>query len=85
MADSYEALHNLYIRYCIAGIFRGQYISLFSWISQLPQKLIFKNLIIVYNCNDNLVDPRNLIREWFNGLREVNIENFCPQNFPAIR
>ena len=24
-----------------------------------------RNLIIVYKCNDNLVDPRNLIREMF--------------------
>ena len=40
---------------------------LFSWISLLPWKLILENLIIVYKCNDSLVNPRNLIRELFWG------------------
>ena len=29
--------------------------------SLLPRKLIFKNIIIAYKCNDSLVNPQNLI------------------------
>ena len=53
---------------------------LFLWILQLPRKLILKNLIIVYKCNDSLVDSRNLIREMYNWAVASNI--FSLKNYP---
>ena len=51
-----------------------------SWILQLPRKLILENLIIVYKCNDSLVDPRNLIREMHHWA--VTSKIFSLKNYP---
>ena len=56
---------------------------LFLWISQLPRKLILENLIIVHKCNDNLVDPRNLICEMVQ--RRSTSKIFALEIFPLYR
>ena len=50
--------------------------------SLLPRKLIPKNLIIAYKCNDNLVDPQNLIRKMFLGRATSKI--FALEIFPLL-
>ena len=49
--------------YCIGGTLRTINLAVFVDFTA-TSKLILENLI-VYKCNDSLVDPRNLIRDMY--------------------
>ena len=65
MSILYVYEHSITLILYSGNFFKDNKFRCFLWISQLPRKLILKNLIIVYKCNDNLVDPWNLIHEMF--------------------